>query len=89
MAWTIRFSKTADKAIRKLDRTNARNILDEMEEISTLDDPRSRGKALTGSLAGYWRYRVGDYRIFCEIYDDELIILAVRVAHRSKAYKRQ
>lgn len=54
-----------------------------------LEDPRSRGKALTGNLAGVWRYRVGDYRILCDINDGRLVILVVDVAHRREVYKRR
>ncbi|WP_311650651.1 type II toxin-antitoxin system RelE/ParE family toxin [Selenomonas artemidis] len=49
--------------------------------------PRSHGKALQGSLSGYWRYRIGNYRLIARIVDEELIIIAVSVAHRSKVYR--
>jgi mRNA interferase RelE/StbE len=45
------------------------------------------GKPLTGSLKGYWRYRVGDYRIICELRDEELLILVIEIAHRREVYK--
>ena len=35
---------------------------------------------MTGNLAGVWRYRVGDYRILCDINDGRLVILVVDVA---------
>lgn len=89
MAWRIDFTRNADKAMRKLDRPTAGRVLDELEEIAKLDDPRSRGKALTGNLAGLWRYRVGDYRVVCDIEDGVLVILVVDVAHRREVYKRR
>lgn len=89
MAWKIRFTKSADKALRKLDKSTSARILDEIEEISALDDPRSRGKALTGTLSGLWRYRVGDYRIVCDIEDGMMLILVVAVAHRREVYKHR
>ncbi len=89
MAWRIRFSKEADKSLRKLDRQVSARILDELEEVSRLDDPRTRGKALVGNLAGLWRYRVGDYRVVCDIEDEVLVILVVGVAHRSSVYRRR
>lgn len=89
MAWRIRFSKEADKALRKLDRHVSARILDELEEVSRLDDPRSRGKALVGNLAGLWRYRAGDYRVICDIEDEVLVVLVVGVAHRSSVYRRR
>lgn len=89
MAWRIRFSKEADKSLRKLDRQVSARILDELEEVSRLDDPCTRGKALVGNLAGLWRYRVGDYRVVCDIEDEVLVILVVGVAHRSSVYRRR
>ena len=50
-------------------------------------DPRLHGKPLTGNLKGIWRYRVGDYRLFAEIRDNELIIFLFEVAHRREIYK--
>ena len=82
MAWQIEFTRNADKAMRKLDKGVAARVFNELDEIAKLEDPRSRGKALTGNLAGVWRYRVGDYRILCDINDGRLVILVVDVAHR-------
>lgn len=67
MAYRIEFSRTADRVLRKLDKPVAKRILDALEEISHLDDPRSQGKALTGNLARLWSYRAGEYRIICAI----------------------
>lgn len=87
MAWTIEVSEKAFRALRKMDKQTARRIRNELSEIAKLEDPRSRGKALTGNLAGVWRYRVGDYRILCDINDGRLVILVVDVAHRREVYK--
>lgn len=54
MAWRIDFTRNADKAMRKLDKGVAARVFDELDEIAKLEDPRSRGKALTGNLAGVW-----------------------------------
>jgi len=40
-----------------------------------------------GPSAGYWRYRVGDYRVIAYIEDDRLVVIAVAVGHRSEVYK--
>lgn len=86
MDWRIEFTRNADKAMRKLDKGVAARVFDELDEIAKLEDPRSRGKALTGNLAGVWRYRVGDYRILCDINDGRLVVLVVDVAHRREVY---
>ncbi|MCF7988494.1 MAG: type II toxin-antitoxin system RelE/ParE family toxin [Methylovulum sp.] len=44
------------------------------------------GKSLKGNLAGYWRYRVGDYRIICQIQEAELIILVIELGHPKDVY---
>jgi mRNA interferase RelE/StbE len=54
--------------------------------VCELDDPRSRGKGLTGDLAGYWRYRIGDYRVLVEVRDDDVVIIAITLGHRSGIY---
>lgn len=82
MAWRIEIDKDVQRSMKKLDKQIARRIVAKLHEISQLEDPRSRGKALTGNLSGVWRYRVGDYRILCDINDGRLVILVVDVAHR-------
>ena len=57
--------------------------------MAMLEDPRGRGKALTGNLAGLWRYRAGGCRIVYDIEDGVLLILVVDVAHRREVYKRR
>lgn len=89
MAWRIEIDKDVQREMKKLDKQVAKRITAELREVSQLDDPRSMGKGLTGNLAGLWRYRVGDYRIICDIEDGVLLILVVNVAHRREVYKRR
>ena len=88
MLWTIEYTKTAENQLRKLDRQIARRILDYLDDkIASLDNPRSRGKALSGPLGELWRCRVGDYRVICEIQDNVMRILVVEAGHRRQIYK--
>ncbi|MGE4370698.1 MAG: type II toxin-antitoxin system RelE/ParE family toxin [Burkholderiaceae bacterium] len=88
MAWTIEYAESARSQLKKLDRQVARRVIDFMDErVATLEDPRSTGKALTGPLGGFWRYRVGDCRVICEIRDGELCVLVVRVGNRRQVYR--
>ncbi|MBQ3799083.1 MAG: type II toxin-antitoxin system RelE/ParE family toxin [Treponema sp.] len=80
------FQETARKQLLKLDKAVRRRIVDYMAEVSELADPRSRGKALVGNLVGFWRYRVGDYRVLCRIKDKELVVSVVEIGHRSNVY---
>ena len=89
MAWTIDYADTAKAQLRKLDKQTARRIVDFMDErITGLDSPRSTGKALTGPLGGLWRYRVGDYRVICDIQDGALRILVVQLGNRREVYRK-
>ena len=84
--WSIETSSEFDKTLRKLDRTVAVRVLAYLDELAGLDDPRSRGKGLTGAYSGVWRYRVGDYRLLADVVDERLIIFAFDFVHRSKAH---
>lgn len=87
MAYSLEYRDGASRQIRKLDRPIAKSILDYLDEVVALSDPRVRGKGLAGTLSGYWRYRVGDYRIVCRIHDAELVVIALEISHRSAAYR--
>ncbi|WP_206448061.1 type II toxin-antitoxin system RelE/ParE family toxin [Agrococcus sp. KRD186] len=84
--WHLETSAAFDKAARKLDRTALLRIKRYLDDVCKLEDPRQRGKALTAALAGYWRYRVGDYRVIVEIRDSTLVVVAIGLGHRSDIY---
>ena len=86
MAWTIEFTPTAAKELRKIGPENSRRILCFLRE-KVADDPRGHGKPLRGVLREFWRYRVGKYRIMARLEDARLLILVVRVGHRKEIYK--
>lgn len=89
MAWNVELIDTAKRQLAKLDRKWQAVILDDLEdEIAPLDDPRSRGKSLVGDRKGLWRYRVGDYRILCELQHNDLIVLVVTIGHRCEVYRK-
>lgn len=88
MAWRIDYADSAKSQLRKMDRQTARRIVDYMDErVARLDDPRSLGKALSGPLGAFWRYRVGDVRVICDIQDGALRVLVVRIGHRKEVYR--
>jgi mRNA interferase RelE/StbE len=87
LAWKIEYSDTALKQLKKLDRQIARRILDFMDErIASADDPRQSCIALSGPLRAFWRYRIGDYRLICDIQDGRLCVLVVEIGNRIKIY---
>lgn len=88
MAWTIEYAETARKQLRKLDRLAARRILDFMDDrVAASDEPRTIGKALKGPLGDLWRYRVGDFRVICDIQDRVLTVLVLQVGNRREVYR--
>jgi mRNA interferase RelE/StbE len=88
LAWRIELTETAAKQLSKIGKIEAKRIVGFLRErLAGHGNPRSTGKALRGSLGELWRYRVGDYRIICEIQDGMLRVLVLRIQHRSKAYR--
>lgn len=89
MAWTIEYTHTAKGQLQKLDKPTARRIVEYLDQrIATLEEPRSTGKALTGPLGGFWRYRIGDYRVICDIQDQRLCVLVLRVSPKGESYRK-
>lgn len=82
----IEYSMTALKQLKKIDRVWQKEILKEMDRIANLKNPRECGKLLKGNLSGIWRYRVGSFRILCDIQDDKILITVLRIAHRKEVY---
>jgi mRNA interferase RelE/StbE len=87
MSWVYRFDQRALKELKKLGKQARREIVAYLDERVAGDaDPRRFGKGLKADLAGLWRYRVGDFRILCQIVDGELLVLVVAVGHRRDIY---
>jgi mRNA interferase RelE/StbE len=88
VAWTIEYAASIQKSVRKLDLKTRKRIRDYLEtRVAALDDPRKLGLPLNGPLGGLWRYRVGDYRIICEIQDERLRVLVLTIGHRRQIYE--
>jgi len=90
LAWTVEVTDVAERQLRKLDPQIQRRILDWLEDrIENCKNPRHFGEALRGDLAGLWRYRVGDYRIVCQIRDERVVVLVLAIGHRREVYARE
>ena len=89
MTWTISYTESALRQLKKLDKVMALRVVDFMDErIAPLDDPRSLGKNLVGPKRGtYWRYRIGDIRVICSIQDSEMCVLVIEMGHRREVYR--
>ena len=88
MTWHVKLSDEARKQLKKLDRHTAALLTNWMRKnLEGCEDPRAHGKGLSANRAGQWRYRVGDYSLLAELHDGELLILMIRIAHRSEVYR--
>jgi mRNA interferase RelE/StbE len=89
LAWIIKYTESSSKQLKKLDKQTALRVLDYMDErVAVLDDPRSLGKNLKGPKIGeYWRYRVGDIRVICNIVDGQMTILVIEIGNRREVYR--
>lgn len=89
MAWTIEYGQPVRKTLEKLDLPTRQRIRRFLEQrVARLDDPRQIADRLQGAELGqYWRYRIGDYRIICDIQDQRLVVLVIEIGHRSQIYR--
>lgn len=87
MAWIVEFDQAAIRELDQLDRQHARKILTYLaERIATSEDPRRFGAPLRRDLSGLWKYRIGDYRVVCDIQEEKVLVLVLRIGHRRKVY---
>ena len=89
MAWRVEFTKHAARDLEKIDRPDRRRILGFLRDrVESSADPRALGEALRGKdLGQFWKYRVGDFRIICEIQDRRVVVVVVRVGNRREVYR--
>ncbi len=89
MMYTVSTTSRFDKEFKKLDRYTQRMIVAWIDKhLVDCENPKVHGKGLTANRSGQWRYRIGDYRLICEIEDDKLIILALSIGHRKDIYDK-
>ena len=89
MAWAVEFDPDAVKDLKKLDKQVQVRILDFLRtRLGALANPRELGEALSGSkLGNYWKYRVGDWRIICDLQDQRIVVRVLRVGNRREVYR--
>lgn len=88
MAYKFYTSSEFDKQFKKLDKSVQKTINKWIQvHLINTEDPYASGKAFVGNLKGYWRYRIGSYRLLAKINNNELIIIAVDIDHRSTVYR--
>lgn len=87
MKYKVVFTDRARKQLKKLDRPTY-SLIDAWirKNLQDCENPRRLGKALSGDKSGQWRYRIGNYRIICQINDKEITVLVLEVGHRRNIY---
>ena len=89
MGYNVQLSENALKALKKIDRYQAKIIISWIEKnLVDCDNPRLHGKPLISDKNNYWRYRVGAYRIIADIRDNLVIIEIINIGHRKEIYNR-
>lgn len=88
MPWKIEYTETALNDLRKLDKQTTQRIVDYIDKrVAGSGDPRNTGRALSGPMGKLWRYRIGDFRVVCDIQSGALRVLVIRVGKRDKIYR--
>ena len=87
MKYKVILSEKARKALKKLDKHTSSLIIGWIEKnLEGCENPRIHGKGLTSNKSGQLRYRIGDYRLICDIRDKKIIIYVLEVGHRKNIY---
>ena len=87
--WRIEINKIAERAILRLDKPVRQRIIAFLHErVEPANDPKVLAEPLAGELRGLWRFRVGDYRIICDIQAVVRIVEVLEIGHRSKVYRK-
>ena len=87
MKYNVVFSERAKRQLKKMDKHISSLIIGWLEKnIQGSENPRVHGKGLVENKSGQWRYRIGDYRVICEIIDKQVVVLVLEVGHRKDIY---
>lgn len=85
--YRVELSLEAEKAYRKANTALAKKLANCLERLEEAPYFHPNIKALKGDYSGYYRYRVGDYRVVYSVDDRAKIVNIIVIAHRSKVYE--
>lgn len=84
----VLYSPGAAKALKKMPKKTAKRIVDSIDALSLVDNPRRFIKRLKGSFGTpLYSFRVGDHRVILNISEEVLIIYVIDIGNRSKIYR--
>ena len=90
MKYKVILTERAKKQLKKLDKHTSALIIGWLEKnVNDCENPRIHGKGLVENKSGQWRYRIGDYRVICEIQDNEVVVLVLEIGHRKEIYNKK
>ncbi len=88
MGYKVRIDTDADRTLFKMDAGVRKRLYKALLRIEALDDPRSKGHALTGLFKGLWTYPLAEnWRAICDIQDNIVTVMVVDIGHRSDIYR--
>jgi mRNA interferase RelE/StbE len=77
----------AQNVYANADKSLAKKIARCLQQLEQTPRSHPNIKALKGNLAGYYRYRIGDYRVIYSVEDEVIRVFVIAIAHRSEAYE--
>jgi mRNA interferase RelE/StbE len=86
MPYRIELTHRAEKDLDRLPTDVKIRIIHKIETLS--ENPRPHGVEKLSGEEGFYRIRVGDYRVIYEIQDDVILVLVLRLGHRSDIYRK-
>lgn len=88
LEFKVVYSRDAQKKLQKMDKQTVKRIIEWIEyRLVNCENPRLWGEALMGNFSTFWKYRIGNYRLICEIKDTELIIQVIEIGNRKEIYR--
>jgi mRNA interferase RelE/StbE len=84
-AYEIAFTPAALRQLASLDASMRRRVARRIEALGT--DPRSADAEMLRGGDGETRIRLGDWRVIYVVRQDELVVLVIKIGHRSDVYR--
>ena len=84
-SFSIRFAVSAKKDLRRLPESQQLKVVKRILELAS--EPRPNGISKLQGADSVCRIRCGDYRIVYRIDAAEVIIVIIKIGHRSDVYK--
>ena len=85
MSYRIEVKRSAAKALKKIPKADRKRIAEKIDSLAE-SPPNPEITKMKGNNP-FHKVRVGDYRIVCEIQEDVLLILIVKIGHRKDLYR--